>query len=99
MAKWQWAALWKRAAKKQKHEADRYLIAWIKAVVRLGWRGRQARAWKRAAKRWRKRAFLLASDNNSQRAIASQVPYLKERIKDLERQIPARTFDVEDYED
>ena len=53
MAKWEWAALWKAAAKKQKAEADRYFMAWIKAVVQLGWRGRQARIWKKAAKNYR----------------------------------------------
>lgn len=57
MAKWQWAALWKRAAKKQRHEADRYFVAWIRAVVQLGWRGRQAGVWKRAAKKWRRKAL------------------------------------------
>lgn len=56
-----------------------------------------AKVWKRAAKKWRRYTLLLKRDNDSQRAIASQVPYLKERIKKLERQIPARTFDIEDY--
>ena len=57
MTKWQWAALWKRVAKKKRREADRYFMAWIRAVVQLGWRGRQARAWKAAAKKWRRKAL------------------------------------------
>lgn len=60
MAKWRWAALWKRAAKRQRRKADRadrYFTAWIKAIVQLDWRGRQARAWKAAAKRWRRKAL------------------------------------------
>lgn len=49
-----WAALWKRAAKKQKRDADRILVVWIKAVLRLGWSRRWARIWKGAAKRHRR---------------------------------------------
>jgi hypothetical protein len=57
MASWQWSRAWKRAAKHHRRMADRYFVAWIKAVVKLGWRSRQARAWKAAAKRWRRRAL------------------------------------------
>ena len=70
MTKWQWAALWKRAAKKKRHGADRYFMAWIRAVVQLGWRGRQARAWKRAAKNYRAMFKLCA---------LTSVPLWKER--------------------
>jgi hypothetical protein len=58
-----------------------------------------AKVWKRAAKKWRLRAILLGYDNDHQRAIASQVSYLKERIEELEKQIPAGTFDIEDYQE
>ena len=70
MTKWQWAALWKRAAKEKRHEADRYFMAWIRAVVQLGWRGQQARAWKRAAKNYRAMFKLCA---------LTSVPLWKER--------------------
>ncbi len=56
-AKWEWAALWKRAAKHHRNMADRYCMAWIKAVVRFGWTMGAARAWKAAAKKWRRRAL------------------------------------------
>ena len=46
-----------------------------------------AAMWKRAARRWRRQALLLERDNDHQRAIASQVPYLKECVKELEETV------------
>lgn len=45
-----WATLWKRAAKRQYHKTDRFLIAWMRTILLAGSKGRWALAWKRAAK-------------------------------------------------
>ena len=91
-----WAKAWKRAAKRRRRHNKRLQSALYYAKINYRDAWHWARAWKRAAKKWRRRCLWLERDNDHQRAIASQVPYLKERIDKLERQIPARTFDIED---
>lgn len=92
MAKWEWAALWKRAAKYNRKKARQFFKAWNRTSAGFNeWRNKahlishRRQLWKRAAKKHRRQHKLYkAAWERQKQSIRELVDLIEELKAELE---------------